>query len=380
MIPQPTTTKQRHSNTLLTKSPKCTILVLFLLFCWNVDENVINAFTLPQQHHHTYFSNSFSAETTTADSTKRIVPTTTFSPTILTHPRTIKHTASPPSSSSSTTSLSLHPDATLIAQGLGYLVASGSLLIYTPIAVRVSRQKSADGLTLSTWWLKLASYLCADIYAYTNHYALSTYAETLVITAEATVILCLVAFYQNKMQNTQFWATALLFTSTFTWAGSGAAPMEVIAAGQIASIGLNTFALFPQLKYNYDNQSSGDYSPITSGLAALGCVVRLFTTVQLNHSDPLLLLTYGVALVLNAGLCSQILYYGIVVEGQSLGDALLSDVKSSSSSSSSELTNKPPLPLSSSAEAVATTAPMTTRSAIPTKKSMKQEEVELVRK
>ena len=48
------------------------------------------------------------------------------------------------------------PDAGLIARWLGFVVGAGSLLLYTPIAARVYRQRSADGLTLSTWWLKLA--------------------------------------------------------------------------------------------------------------------------------------------------------------------------------------------------------------------------------
>lgn len=45
-----------------------------------------------------------------------------------------------------------------LAEGLGYLIGAGSVLLYTPIAVRIVRTKSADGLTISTWWLKIVSF------------------------------------------------------------------------------------------------------------------------------------------------------------------------------------------------------------------------------
>ena len=62
----------------------------------------------------------------------------------------------------------------VIAQGLGYVVGAGSLLLYTPIAIRICRQRDASGLTLSTWWLKLISYTCSDVYSFANGYLVST--------------------------------------------------------------------------------------------------------------------------------------------------------------------------------------------------------------
>jgi uncharacterized protein with PQ loop repeat len=62
----------------------------------------------------------------------------------------------------------------VIAQGLGYVVGAGSLLLYTPIAIRVCRERDASGLTLSTWWLKLISYTCSDVYSFANGYLVST--------------------------------------------------------------------------------------------------------------------------------------------------------------------------------------------------------------
>mmetsp|Transcript_2149 Transcript_2149/g.5702 ORF Transcript_2149/g.5702 Transcript_2149/m.5702 type:complete len:322 (-) Transcript_2149:285-1250(-) len=219
------------------------------------------------------------------------------------------------------------PDVTSVAEGLGYFVGAGSLLLYTPIAVRVIRQGSADGLTLSTWWLKLCSYTCSDIYAFSRGYPLSAYAETLIITAEASVILVLVAFFQGRI-SARFAGLGLVFSAAVFWALAAPAPAAVTALGQAGSTVLNTGALLPQLLLNAERRSPGDYSPVTAGLAALGCAIRLFTTVQLADSDLMLLGGFGVAFLLNSALFAQILWYGISVEGRSLASVMMADIGS----------------------------------------------------
>lgn len=228
-----------------------------------------------------------------------------------------------------------------IATILGYVVGAGSLLLYTPIAVRVLRRGSANGLTLSTWYLKLVSYTCSVIYAYSNGYDISTYAETIVIAVEAMVILLLVASYQRKIATAPFVSFAVLYTTLTAWAAlSGLVPTDVIAAGQAGSTILNTGAIVPQLRQNSRLSSSGDYSPVTASLASAGCFIRCFTTIQLNGSDPLLLAGYGIALILNAGLLLQILYYGVRTENQTIISVFLSDIKNNEKTENADLSNK----------------------------------------
>jgi len=68
-------------------------------------------------------------------------------------------------------------------------------------------------------------------------------------------------------------------------------------------------ALIPQVMMNHRNKSGGQWSPITAGLSASGCAVRIFTTLQLTK-DKLLLFGFAAGFALNAALLSQILYYG----------------------------------------------------------------------
>jgi len=221
-----------------------------------------------------------------------------------------------------------------IAEALGYLIGAGSLLLYTPIAVRVLRTKSADGLAASTWWFKLTSFTCTDIYNIRKGFPIAAFSETLVITLEAVIVLGLVTYYQKRAN----YRTALLacaYVAVTAWALLSPSnefprgpPDEWIDLAQALSIVLNTSALLPQLWQNFERRESGDYSPVTASLASVGCAVRLFTTVQLADGDPLLLLNYGTALLLDLALLLQIVIFGTQNEGKSLADLFLADVRS----------------------------------------------------
>ena len=57
-----------------------------------------------------------------------------------------------------------------------------------------------------------------------------------------------------------------------------------------------------------------------------GCAIRLYTTATLADNDPILLLSFGLALLLNASLLLQILWYGVQVEGLSLQAVFAADL------------------------------------------------------
>ena len=213
-----------------------------------------------------------------------------------------------------------------LADALGFVVGAGSLLLYTPIALRLMRTSSADGLTLSTWWLKLASYSFSDLYCYTNGYPISQYAETLVITAEAACVLGLVAFYQRRL-DASFTVLALVYLVVAA-AALETAPPELLTLAQAGATLLNTVALLPQILLNARREDTGDYSPLTAGLACGGCTIRLFTTVRLASGDPLLLTGYATGLALNGAVLAQVFYYGAVMQQQSPVDLLSADFRS----------------------------------------------------
>jgi uncharacterized protein with PQ loop repeat len=199
-----------------------------------------------------------------------------------------------------------------VADGLGFLLGIGSLALYTPILVRVFRQGNAEGIALSTFWLKLTAYCCADIYSFARGYPLSTYIDPLSLTVEAALLLFTVAFLQRKL-DASFVVAVLALVLACAWA-LVAAPMETLALASVASTVLNTGALVPQIALNARRSSSGDYSPLTAALACGGCTVRLFTTVRLSSSDPFLMAGFGSAVAVNSTLLAQIIWYSAIIE------------------------------------------------------------------
>ena len=65
-----------------------------------------------------------------------------------------------------------------------------------------------------------------------------------------------------------------------------------------------------------------------ASLASAGCAIRIYTTIALTDSDPILLGTFAAAFLLNSALLFQILYYGVFVEGLSPVAVFMADVKS----------------------------------------------------
>lgn len=101
------------------------------------------------------------------------------------------------------------------------------------------------------------------------------------ITVEAFVVLGLVTYYQNRINMTTFLLLGIYLTIT-------------------------TWALFSQ-------SNVFPYGP---------------TDEMIADGDPLILLNYGVALLLNLSVLFQIVYFGTQKEGKSLVTLLLADVKS----------------------------------------------------
>ena len=131
--------------------------------------------------------------------------------------------------------------------------------------------------------------------------------------------------YYKKQADGIFWSYVVAFATTVIYL-LYAAPPQAVAMGQGLSAVLNTGALIPQFVLNNERQKAGDYSPITAGLASFGCLVRVFTTIQLADSDVLLLASFGIAFILNSALFAQIIYLGTQVERRSLFDVLSADV------------------------------------------------------
>jgi mannose-P-dolichol utilization defect protein 1 len=240
-----------------------------------------------------------------------------------------------------------------LASLLGMVMGAGSLLLYSPIVLRLVRTRSAEGMALSTWALQLFGFTAGVLYNATKGFPLTAYAETLSFTVQvraaacgaprcaaperhacalsrarresrrlsraarrpdarprpqSAAILVLVAHLQRRLRTPAFAAGGVVYVCLCV-AGLRGMPPWALSTLQLAATVSVTGALVPQLLLNARRRSGGGWSPLTAGLSAAGNAVRVFTTVQLTR-DPLLLGGFLAGFAVNAALLAQIFIYG----------------------------------------------------------------------
>ena len=85
-------------------------------------------------------------------------------------------------------------------------------------------------------------------------------------------------------------------------------PAKVVESVNGGQLILSLASKFIQAYTNYQNSSTGRLSPITLWLLFLGCVARIFTSVQ-ETNDFTLILTYVLVSIANGLLVIQYHYY-----------------------------------------------------------------------
>ena len=70
------------------------------------------------------------------------------------------------------------------ATAAGLAVGAGSMLMFTPMINRVWANKSADGLSVSTWALNVGGFAAGAIYPYTMGFPFAQYGDCLALTAQ----------------------------------------------------------------------------------------------------------------------------------------------------------------------------------------------------
>jgi hypothetical protein len=258
-----------------------------------------------------------------------------------------------------------------LASLLGLAMGAGSLLLYSPIVLRLWRTRSADGMAASTWALQLFGFTAVCIYNTSKGFPIAAYAETLSFAVQARAraracererargasgdrtrtalsvasfdrawacrarraapdarahtrasryplsaacraqsgaILLLVAHLQRRLHMWPFAAGAAAYVALLA-AGAAGLPDVALSALQLVATVSVTGALLPQLWLNARRRSSGGWSPVTAGLSAAGNALRVFTTLQLTR-DALLLAGFLAGFTVNAVLLAQIYLYG----------------------------------------------------------------------
>lgn len=194
----------------------------------------------------------------------------------------------------------------LVAKALGYVMGIGAMSLYTPIALNLYKNKNADGFSTATWVYNIIGMGIACIYPYKKGFAISTYIELIALVVQSVGILGLISFYQNKMN--EFYVLTAVLAAIGGFLYKVTIPTKILNGLQVASILLCNYANIPQILLTFKTKTAA-WSIISALMSMGGNLIRVFTTIQLNKGDPLILNGYLLGFLTNSILFAQTLIY-----------------------------------------------------------------------
>lgn len=194
-----------------------------------------------------------------------------------------------------------------VSKLLGYGIVAGSMMVKVPQILKMSGNRSSEGISSTSNALDLMMVGATMAYGYTKQMPFAAYGDALFVYIQTAIILVLIPFYRKN------YLLTLIFLATAISAGYGIynkmITLELITIAQQANIPLTVISRGIQIITNFGNKSAGQLSGITFFLSFAGCGSRIFTSL-VDAKDNLMALSFAVGTILNGVVWGQIIYYG----------------------------------------------------------------------
>ena len=194
----------------------------------------------------------------------------------------------------------------IISKGLGYGILLGSLMLRIPQILIILRAGNAKGISVISEVLSLIAVFGSMSYGYYKNFPIAAYGDTYSLYVQGCIILLMVLYYQN--QKTQLFLSFIMISVATGLQFSNMIPGDIIYLLNTLSLFLSVFSKLIQALENLRNSSTGNLSSITLILQFLGCVARIFTSIQ-ETGDLYMIVTYIAVSVANGLLVVQLVYY-----------------------------------------------------------------------
>ena len=142
------------------------------------------------------------------------------------------------------------------ARALGYCIGAGSTILFAPIVYTLATQKSADGLSLSTFTLSLCGYSCSAAYNFKKGHAISTYVESVLLAVQCAVISFVCALLKGIDIGRSYCRTVAYVGAALALL-LGSPPPRLLAVLQVWATSLLMISLIPQPYLNYSRKEPG---------------------------------------------------------------------------------------------------------------------------
>ncbi|KAI3437898.1 hypothetical protein D9Q98_000343 [Chlorella vulgaris] len=196
------------------------------------------------------------------------------------------------------------PFASASAVAVGWLVIAGSCIRSLPQILRILKNKSVQGLSLTSFSSELFCYAVSVAYNLRNGYAFSTFGDTAICAVQNVAIIGLI-FRLGSVPASLKLGLSAAFAAFGWWLFCGACPASVLTTLQASSVVLLAVGgRVPQILLNLRRGDSGELSLLSCALSLVGNLARVFTTAVLVR-DPIILASAGTQAVLNGILTWQ---------------------------------------------------------------------------
>ncbi|KAI9332885.1 hypothetical protein DFJ73DRAFT_663962 [Zopfochytrium polystomum] len=196
-----------------------------------------------------------------------------------------------------------------ISKGLGIGLVAGGAVIKAPQLIKIVMKKSAVGVSFASYALETSAYIAGLAYNVRRGNPFNTYGEHAFMAVANCLVIAMMFHYTARYQT-----LAVVMTVTFIFTYSLFSPSivsdPILLSLQWVAILIGVVSKVPQIYENYSTRSTGQLSAVTVGLQTIGSLARCYTTAT-EVKDPVILITYVVATVLNGIVSWQIyLYWG----------------------------------------------------------------------
>lgn len=193
-----------------------------------------------------------------------------------------------------------------LSRGLGIAIIAGSFLVKLPQIVKISNNKSGQGINILSVLLDLFAITATVSYSFVSGFPFSAWGDGVSLGLQTAAIGAMVLHYNGATQQaTAFIAAYLAIVYALT---SGLTPVKVLWSMQAMNVPILLTSKLIQASTNYRNGNTGQLSAATCFMLFFGSSARIFTSFQ-ETGDSILILTYICASAANAVILAQVLYY-----------------------------------------------------------------------
>lgn len=194
----------------------------------------------------------------------------------------------------------------MISKSLGYGIIGASTLVKMPQLLKLIAAKSGAGLSFVGSFMELLAMTFNASYSIAKKFPFSAWGEVLFLIIEQTMITFFTLFYEKKVRGSYLFLVLYgLLTAVLM---SGSVPIEILWYLQATNLPLAVIGKMMQAAENLKNGHTGQLSLLTVTLLFLGCVARIFTSIQ-ETGDKVVIYTFLSASLANFVLVAQVLYY-----------------------------------------------------------------------